>query len=238
MKRRIACTFLAACLLFPLLLPDRTASGYSISTVTLRILEEDVMLYKNPTGLPSDELFAMTKGYFAVASEYDESFWQVTYQNAENGYVPVIGYLKKEQAEVYTDPAPELLYPDFSATALFNNTFLYENCGGSDVIGVLVKGQTAKCYGFRSHGEEIYVYAKCGNLFGYLPCSKLSLTEIPEHPVPLPQDPAEELPPDEDPGEDEPEPKDDKLQILLILAIVIPSLLIIYVMLRPRKKRF
>ncbi len=237
MRKRLACLVCALALLIPAAHAP-VARGYSLSTVTLRVLEDNVMLYKNPTGLPSDELFAMTKGYFAVASEYDESFWQVTYQHAENGYLPVVGYLKKEQTVLYTDPQPAVLYPDFTATALFNNTFLYENCGGAEVIGVLVKGQTAKCYGFRTQGEEVYVYAKCGTLFGYLPCSKLQLTEIAEHPVPLPKDPDEEEPPDDNPNEDEPQPKDDKLQILLILAIVIPSLVIIYIMLRPKKKRF
>lgn len=235
MRKRLACLVCALALLWAI--PSPCAMSYSLSTVTLRVLEDNVMLYKNPTGLPSDELFAMTKGYFAVASEYDENYWQVTYQHAENGYLPVVGYLKKEQAVVYTDPRPAILYPDFTATALFNNTFLYENCG-SEVIGVLVKGQTAKCYGFLTQGEEVYVYAKCGTLFGYLPCSKLRLTEIAEHPVPLPKDPDEENPPDDDPNDDEPQPKDDKLQILLILAIVIPSLVIIYIMLRPKKKRF
>ena len=235
MRKRLACLVCALALVWAI--PSPCAMGYSLSTVTLRVLEDNVMLYKNPTGLPSDELFAMTKGYFAVASEYDENYWQVTYQHAENGYLPVVGYLKKEQAVVYTDPQPAILYPDFTATALFNNTFLYENCG-SEVIGVLVKGQTAKCYGFLTQGEEVYVYAKCGTLFGYLPCSKLQLTEIAEHPVPLPKDPEEENPPDDDPKDDEPQPKDDKLQILLILAIVIPSLVIIYIMLRPKKKRF
>ena len=240
MKKRLACVVCALALLAASLIPTGSAAGYSVVPVTLRILEDNVMLYKNPTDSPADALFALSKGYFASAASYDETYWQITYQQAKNGYVPVVGYLKKQEAVVlYEGAAPDPVYPDFSATALFNNTFLYETVGGTEILGVLVKNQTAKCYGFFPVGEEMFVYAKCGNLFGYLPCANLRLTEIPEHPIPLPKEPEQEDPPPDNPDDPEtPAPKDDKLQILLILAIVIPSLVIIYVMLRPRKKRF
>ena len=215
-------------------------SDLPAGTDIYRAVQENVMLYRNPSATPANELFTLFQGYFVTGTEYDETFLEVRYQDAEEGYLPLLGYVRKADVVRYDGTeSPEPLYPSFSGRALFNNTYLYENCDQLGVIGVLVKSQTVKCYGYLTRDDTVYVYVRCGSLFGYVRCTNLELDAVAQHPIPLPQ---EEKPDDgtedpSDPGKEEEPARDDQLQVLLVVAIVVPSLIIVYILLRPHRKR-
>ncbi len=219
------------------------AAGYG------RALKDGIVLYRDTTLSESAALFTLTKTYYVYIHDINtaENYYAVEYQQAANGYVNILGYVRKSDIKVWDSPnAP--YYPDISATVI-NSTSLYTEPALSDTVMFIPKSsQVLKLYGsiFNEEENTLYYYViMLGNRDGYIPAPMLDITLPAAHPDPMPTPTPTPTPtpstsnpngsgnPE---GGDNTGGKDSLLQILLIAAICIPALIIVYLMFRPSKK--
>ncbi|MDD4003219.1 MAG: hypothetical protein PHE12_03400, partial [Clostridia bacterium] len=212
-----------------------------------RVLEENVMLYRTPQLSEDKIFFTLPKTYYLkiIDLNVEGDCYQAEYQANENGYVNIIGYVKKEQVTVWDKQPGEPLYPEISAQAL-SYAPVYQNAAISEIKVNVFSGQTVKLYGSVYNAEEdiLYFYVLYANYEGYVQASMFNITLPPNHSDPLPTPPPEDTPPPEETASptNSPNPsgtqddRDSLVQILLIAAICIPALIIVYLMFRPSKK--
>ena len=228
MKKLLLLPVLLAALLLPLTAAPKSAYAYraEYGQLTVRILADDVYLYRNALVSDENKMFLLTKSYYLIAYEIGDSlFYEVEYQSTQDGYIPTMGYVLKSQ--VRSTPSDS-----------------------SPVLACTTAGQSLLIYGFLPLEDGTrYAFVRYGSKVGYIRAESLDIAAITPHPNPLPTPD----PPDVDPGGDEtpggdtttdpdPEPSTDtpvfdtKMQIILIVAIVIPALFIAYLMFRPGRK--
>ena len=251
MKKLMLLPLLLAIVLFPAA-AGRSVRAYSAEygQLTVRILADDVYLYRNAVVSDENKMFLLTKSYYLIAYEIgDALFYEVEYQTTEEGYIPTIGYVLKSQVTL-CEETPELISPRITATAVTNEMIRSLPSDSAPVLACTTTGQSVLIYGFLPLEDGTrYAFVRYGSKVGYVRAESLNIPEIPMHPNPLPQPEPDPIPdPDEggDPngggttGEPEPDPDapvfDTKMQIILIVAIVIPALFIAYLMFRPSRR--
>lgn len=218
--------------------------------LTVRILDDGVYLYRNALVSDENKMFLLTKSYYLIAYEIGDSlFYEVEYQTAQDGYIPTMGYVLKSQVTVSED-TPDPIFPKITASAVTNEMVRSTPSDSAPVLACTAAGQNLLIYGFLTPENGIrYAFVRYGSKVGYIRAESLDIAAIEPHPNPLPVpnppevDPGETEPSDEDPVTDpDSEPSDDtpvfdtKMQIILIVAIVIPALFIVYLMFRPARK--
>lgn len=252
MKKLLLLPVLLAALLLPLTAAPKSAYAYraEYGQLTVRILADDVYLYRNALVSDENKMFLLTKSYYLIAYEIGDSlFYEVEYQSTQDGYIPTMGYVLKSQVTLSED-TPELIFPKITASAVTNEMVRSTPSDSSPVLACTTAGQSLLIYGFLPLEDGTrYAFVRYGSKVGYIRAESLDIAAITPHPNPLPTPD----PPDVDPGGDEtpggdnttdpdPEPSTDtpvfdtKMQIILIVAIVIPALFIAYLMFRPGRK--
>ncbi len=203
----------------------------------VRILEEGVPFYRNPTGEEEDVLFTLFRSYYLAVSESGEADYYMTELGSG-----ILGFVRKSDV-VAVDVVPDPVYPELYADSDYTLVLRTQASAEAPADGYVLSGQRLFLYGFLTAGDgSQYAYVDLmGEKFGYVPVERLNLPDIPLHPDPLPQppeeDPADSSDPDgsggtvtEDPG------LDGTLQLVLVLSILIPSVIVVVLMFRPAKK--
>lgn len=252
MKKLLLLPILLTTLLLPHTASLKTASAYraEYGQLTVRILTEDVYLYRNALVSDENKMFLLTKSYYLIVYEIGDSlFYEVEYQTAQDGYIPTMGYVLKSQVTM-TEDTPDPIFPKITASAVTNEMVRSTPSDSAPVLACTTAGQSLLIYGFLPLEDGTrYAFVRYGSKVGYIRTESLNIATITPHPIPIPEPPL----PDDEPSEEDPskedsstdtelEPSSDtplldtKMQIILIVAIVIPALFIVYLMFRPNRK--
>ncbi len=209
----------------------------------VRVVEDGVAFYRRADDSPDSIVFYLFKSYYLTV--YDSAhpdFYRTRYGDGENGLPSIVGYVKKNQV-MPIDSAPAQLYPQYTAV-LASDSSLLPTPDGSSAPVFFFRGESFELLGTYPSGEQTlyYVYGEQEQCFGYFEQSRLELPELELHPIPLPV----VVPPDPPPGDGDGQNGggdnnggkilDDKMQIILIVAILVPALVIVYMMFRPARK--
>lgn len=204
----------------------------------VRILEDGVAFYRNPSGQEEDLLFTLFKSYYLRVSESEnEDYYLVELGSG------ILGFVKKS-AVTPVDILPDPVYPELYADSDYTLVLRTKPAADAPAEGYALSGQQLLLYGLLTAEDGTqYAYVDLmGEKFGYVPVEKLNLPEIPLHPDPLPQPPEEELPDSSEPEggsgtlNEDPPTIDGTMQLVLVLSILIPSVVVVILMFRPSKK--
>ena len=203
----------------------------------LRVLTDDVAFYSSPSGNEEDILFYLIKSYYVLGEVYNEEFYAVTYQDKSADYVKLNGYVKITDVTEASTTHP--LYPSIAIQPLGKNVLMSEEpfSLSTNVLAVY-RGDVMYAYGVYPTENGNYWYVCKRNNLGYVKEDEVVLPEIPLHHDPLP---AEEQPPEITPPTDTQEPSvlptlDTKMQVALVIAILIPTMFLVWMLFKPQKK--
>lgn len=205
----------------------------------LRVLTDDVAFYSSPSDKEENILFYLIKSYYLLGERYDDTFYSVTYQDKSTGYVKLNGYVKV--TDVCESATEQPLYPSIAITPLGKNVLISEEpyTLSTHVLAVY-QGDVMYAYGKYPTENGIYWYVCKRNNLGYVKQDEIVLPEIPLHPDPLPSDspPDDSTPPTDSGGEiaDALPALDTKMQVALVIAILIPTMFLVWMLFKPQKK--
>ena len=188
-----------------------------------RILKDDVYLYKTEDG--DQPLFILEKSYYVHVIQDLDSILQVEVIPSDSAFLPIVGYVYRNEVSLSTTPPTEPYYPAVKVTVTADSVELKLSPVPSSSAAVAVLNmQSMFYYGKRESYGLTWYYVRYAGKFGYVEASAVSQPNITLHPTPLPQTPASTTPtPPTDPPEDI-NPIDHSSptsEILLIVFVVI-----------------
>ncbi len=207
----------------------------------VRVINPNVTLYRAPVEHRDYALFHLPETYYLKVIDAQGGFYEVEYQNGENGFPVLYGYVKKDAVSVdYQTPTPPLY--DQQTLSVIKSCYVYATPGeNGELLATALQGQTVRLYGSYPDklGENTFYYVRLGHTMGYLPASACTPPLQTPHPDPVitPSVSVSVAPSagGESPSPITPVPKTDVLKIGLILGICLAVLLALYTAFRPKK---
>ena len=214
------------------------------SPTYLRVTTEGVVLYRTPVSHYDFALFVLPNSYYLRTVEKEGSYYLVEYQDGEEGFPKIYGYVEcTALSDEYQTPAAPL-YPKEVLT-IIKSTYVYTQASiSADLLATALDGQTVRLYGkfYSKNGERLFYYVRFGQVMGYVPAENCTAPSGALHPDIL-ITPSVDLPVQ---GEISPAPSGDSLltapptqtdvlQIVLIIAVTLSILVIVYTMFRPKR---
>ncbi|MCL1901476.1 MAG: hypothetical protein FWG51_03650 [Firmicutes bacterium] len=211
------------------------------SEIVLRVTKDDIYFYSSQDFKDSDRFFKLTKTYFLIGADVGNSYC-VRYKS--DTAMELRGYVKKSDVEVYSDPRPNLIYPEIFAICQGILSF-YLNAG--DTVPKFSERVTnLDCYGIITHDNNEYILIYYSGSFNsglfYVNYKDVSYTKPAIHPIPIKSSAVGEN--NNEKGDDETQPAESNsnvneiIQIVIIAAVVIFALLVVYLMFRPGNLKY
>ena len=240
-------TFATICAVFLLLIGNGAFLPRPVTAQTpsyLRVVKEGVVLYRTPVSHYDFALFLLPNSYYLRTVEKEGSYYLVEYQDGEEGFPKIYGYVECAALsdEYQTPSAP--LFPKEVLTVI-KSTYVYTQASeNADLLATALDGQTVRLYGkfYSKNGERLFYYVRFGQVMGYLPAENCTAPSGEPHPDAI-LTPSVDLPVQ---GELNPAPSQgipvtvspsqrDVLQIVLVIAVTLSILVIVYAMFRPKR---
>ncbi|MBR2616871.1 MAG: hypothetical protein IKC56_01370 [Clostridia bacterium] len=219
--------------------PSRLEAFASVGYV--RVVTPAVTLYRAPVEHRDYALFFLPETYYLKVVDEQGGFYEVEYQDGENGFPVLYGYVKKDAVSLdYSSPTPPF-YQKQTLTVI-KSCYVYATPNeNGDLLATALQGQTVRLYGAfpDKTGESVFYYVRLGHTMGYVSASACSAPLSIPHPDPVitPSVSVSIMPSEGEnaPAQVRPVPKTDVLKILLILGVCLAVLLALYTAFRPKK---
>lgn len=227
-----------------------TFGGFALSPQTanalaevgyVRIVTPFVPLYRAPVEHRDYALFYLPETYYLKVIDAQGGFYEVEYQDGENGFPVLYGYVKKDAVSLdYQTPTPPLYQKQ--TLSVIKSCYVYatphEN---GELLATALQGQTVRLYGAYPDktGENVFYYVRLGHTMGYLPASVCTPPQNQPHPDPVitPSVSVSTTPSVAVSASPSVQPvkKTEVLKIALILGVCLAVLLALYTAFRPKK---
>ena len=198
-----------------------------------RVLKDNVYLYKLPFLSNENRLFALPVTYFVKVIGEEKDFYIAEYQDNEEGYVKVFGYVQKSVITLYDHTPVSPYFAKSTLSVVSSNSYIYSTPNTQSILASVLIGQEVKYYGklYDRATLTTYYYVYFLNTFGYVKSSCLSSLNLEMNKEPLPVDSA--LKDSQEQIESKPttttqKKSGSKTKILLAVIILLPCLTMVY----------
>ncbi|MBE7090650.1 MAG: hypothetical protein E7363_01920 [Clostridiales bacterium] len=207
----------------------------------VRVINPNVTLYRAPVEHRDYALFYLPETYYLRVIDAQGGFYEVEYQDGENGFPVLYGYVKKDAVSLdYPTPTPP--FYEQQTLSVIKACYVYVSPSeNGELLATALQGQTVRLYGAYpdKSGENMFYYVRLGHTMGYLPASACTPPLHIPHPDPVitPSVSVSVMPSvgENVPSQVLPVQKTDILKIALILGVCLTVLLALYTAFRPKK---